>query len=261
MKLVPLHDPSQGPLRVAGLMSGSGTNLCKIVDHQRRIQAERGSSPYEMVVIFTDRADSQAVRIGKQYDLPVVVRDLVAYRERRSISRRDLKAREAFDVETVAALSPFRAKAAAYGGYMSIATRPLIDAFLGINVHPADLSVERPDGSRQYTGDHAVRDAIAAGESTLSSTTHIIEPVVDGGRILMISSPMEVSLQAGWDLATPADLAKAETFNQDRLKERGDWVVFPRTVEDLALGRFACDEEGRLYYDGAPIPRGYRLGS
>ena len=259
MKWTPLHDPADGPLRVVGLMSGSGSNIRKILEHQMHLEAEQGESPFQMVVLFTDRAESQAVRIGKEHDLPVVVRDLMGFCAKRGVSRTDLKAREAFDEETVKALSPHGVKAAAYGGYMSIATRPLIQAFLGINVHPADLSVQRPDGARKYVGDHAVRDAIAAGEMSIASSTHIIEPVVDGGRILMISAAMAVTLEPGWDLRHPEDLRKAEEANQEKLKERGDWVIFPRTLEDLARGKFAQDEMGNLYFEGRPIPHGWRL--
>lgn len=260
MVLIPLHDPSEGPLRVAGLMSGSGTNIRKILEHQIRLEAEEGSSPYRVVVIFTDNADSKAVSIGKEYDLPVIVRDLSGFCARGGFSRRDLNAREEFDRQTVLALSPFRVTAAAYGGYMSIATRPLVEAFLGVNVHPADLSIETADGRRKYVGDHAVRDAIASGEKTICSSTHIVEPVVDGGRILMISEPVTVALEPGWDLSDPADLKKAEAFNQERLKEMGDWVIFPRTLEEIARGKFARDARGDLFYDGIPIPTGWRMG-
>ncbi len=240
-------------------MSGSGSNIRKILEHQKHLEAKEGESPFQVVVLFTDRAESQAVRIGKEHDLPVVVRDLMGFCARRGVSRTDLRAREAFDEETVKALSPYGVKAAAYGGYMSIATRPLIQAFLGINVHPADLSVRRPDGTRKYVGDHAVRDAIAAGERSIASSTHIIEPIVDGGRILMISAAMAVNLEPGWDLRNPEHLRKAEEVNQERLKAWGDWVIFPRTLEDIARGKFAADDGGQLYYEGKPIPRGWRL--
>jgi folate-dependent phosphoribosylglycinamide formyltransferase PurN len=259
MKLAPLHDPSEGPLRVAGLMSGSGTNIRKILEHQGRLTALEGRSPYEVVVLFTDNAQSNAVAIGKEYDIPVIVRDLSGFCARHRVSRRDLGAREEFDRQTVLALSPFGVKVAAYGGYMSIATRPLVEAFLGVNVHPADLSIENPDGTRKYVGDHAVRDAIASGEKTVRSSTHIIEPVVDGGRILMISEPVEVVLEPEWDLSDPEDLRKAEVFNQERLKKLGDWVIFPRTLEEMARGKFSRDAQGNLYYAGRPIPKGWRL--
>ncbi len=260
MALRPLFDPTQGPMRVVGLLSGSGSNIRKIIEHQLRLESELGRSPFMVVALFSDRATSQAIRIGKEHDLPVITRDLEGFCAKRGVSRKDLKAREEFDAETVRALSPFGAHVAAFAGYMSIATRPLIQAFLGVNVHPADLSIEKPTGQRRFTGDHAVREAILAGEKWIRSSTHLVEPVVDGGRILMISEPLEVVLEEKWDLSRKEDLEMAESFNQQRLKEKGDWVVFPRTLEDLALGRFAVDEDGLFHYDGIAIPKGYRLG-
>jgi folate-dependent phosphoribosylglycinamide formyltransferase PurN len=257
--LKPLYKPGTGPMRVAGLMSGSGTNIRKILERQRQIEEREGRASFEVVVLFGDRGSSRAVEIGVEYDIPVVIRDLAAFCRQRGTSRSDLRVRERFDRETVRALSAFEAEVAAYGGYMSIATRPLVDAFLGINVHPADLSIENPDGTRKYIGDHAVRDAIAAGERTLASSTHIIEPEVDAGRILMISAPVLVVIKPQWNLEDPRDLQEAEICNQERLKEQGDWVIFPRTLEDLAKGKFAQDSQGRLYYEGEPIPKGRRL--
>lgn len=259
MSLIPLYDPSEGPMRVVGFMSGSGTNLRRILEHQKRLELERGSSPFVIVALFSDRATSNAPIIGKEYDVPVVIRDLEGFCASRGVSRKDLKAREEFDSETVKALSPFEAKIAAFGGYMSIATRPILEAFLAINVHPADLSIKNRDGSRRFVGDHAVRDAIVAGERWLRSSTHIVEPLVDQGRLLMISPRVEVFLKEGWDLGNKSHLAEAERVNQERLKEMGDWVVFPKTIEDLSLGRFAEDEDGILYYNGKPIPNGLVL--
>ena len=53
-------------------------------------------------------------------------------------------------------------------------------------------------------------------------------------------------------------LSRITVEHQERLKEIGDWKIFPRTVELIARGRFALDEMNRVYLDGRPIPRGYR---
>jgi folate-dependent phosphoribosylglycinamide formyltransferase PurN len=256
--LRPLYDPAGGPLRVAGLMSGSGSNLRRILEHRRALAAARGRAPFDVVVIFSDAWNSRAAEIGRDYDLPVVVRDIGAFYAARGRPRKDLALRAEFDAGTVEALRPFGARAAAYAGYMSIATRPLIDAFLGVNVHPADLALE-VDGRRRFTGDHAVRDAIRAGRPELRSTTHIVEPVVDGGRLLLISPPVPVIVPPGTDLGDRATAKRVAAEHQDRLKEGGDWVVFPRTLEWLADGRIAEGDAGALHLDGEPIPRGWRL--
>jgi len=259
MKLKPLHDPAQGPLRIVGLMSGSGTNLRRILERQELLFREQGRPVYEVVAIFSDTWNSKAVEIGRDHDLPVLVRDLRAWLKKRGIPRSDLKRREEFDQATVAALRPFGAEVAAYAGYMSLATPPLIQAWLGVNVHPADLSVTLPDGKRKWTGAHAVADAIAAGEKFLHSSTHLIEEQCDMGRLFMISEALPVQLPAGADLSDPVALAQAASQNQDRLKQKGDWIIFPRTLEAIARGQFQVDAAGNFYFQGQPIPHGLRL--
>ena len=184
MPLTPFHDPKGGPLHVVGLMSGSGTNLLRILEHQKKLEEERGKAPYEIVAIFSDNKKSNAVAIGAEYDLPVIVRDIRRFYKVRGLKRMDMTNREMFDRETIRALAPFNAKVAVYAGYMSIASELLIKSFMGVNVHPGDLSQEL-EGKRRWVGDHAVRDAILAGQKTIASSTNIIEPEVDG--VLVVS--------------------------------------------------------------------------
>ena len=258
MKLKPLHDPKSGKLRVVGLMSGSGTNIRRILERQRAIEKSEGRSPFEMVVIFSNDVRSKAPEIGRDFAVPVLLNDMRAWYDRRNANWRDLELRAEYDRETIRMLKPFRPKLAAFGGYMAVATAPLLEAYIGINVHPADLSIE-VGKRRKYTGDHAVLDAILAGEKTIASTTHIVEAKVDMGRLLMISAPLPVTLPPGADI-TDNELAKRiADEHQDRLKEKGDWVIFPKSIEDIARGKFAQDKNGLLYYDGKPIPKGIRL--
>lgn len=256
--LTPLVKLDDAPMRVAGLMSGSGTNIRRIIEWQLKLEKEEGRSPFEVVVIFSNSAESKAVEIGRDFDIPVVVRDMKAWYGKRGAPRSDMNLRRIFDSETVKALSPYRAQVAVYGGYMAVATDVLINAFLGVNVHPADLSITDEKGRRRFTGDHAVLDAILAGEKTIASTTHIIEPEVDGGRILMISDPIKVEIPPGGDLNNPQSARQIADMNQERLKREGDWVIFPKTIEYLAKGRFAQDERGVLHFEGKPIPNGLR---
>jgi len=260
MAIEKLYNPEKGVMRVAGFMSGSGTNLRKIIEHEKRLESGngRGGAPYRVVVIFSDDKRSNAVQIGSDYNIPVVVRDIRTFYRAIGKPLRDLSAREQFDREIVEALRQFEVSVAAYAGYMSIATAPLINAFFGVNVHPADLSI-LADGKRKYTGDKAVRDAILSGEKELRATTHLVESVVDEGRILMISPPLRVQLLPDFNPLNDAEVDSMTTMHQSHLKNVGDWVIFPRTLEYLATGRYSQDEKGNLYFDGNPIPQGLRL--
>jgi len=52
---------------------------------------------------------------------------------------------------------------------------------------------------------------------------------------------------------------KVVDAHQKRLKEFGDWRIFPQTVEMIARGHFSIDEDNNVYVDGQPVPKGYRL--
>jgi folate-dependent phosphoribosylglycinamide formyltransferase PurN len=253
----PIHNPEEGPLKLVGLMSGAGTNIRNILEHQVKLKNQAGAPLFKMVVLFSDNKNSNAATIGMEYDIPVIIRDIAGFYAKRGKKRIDLSIRPEFDAETVKAISPFEVKVGVYGGYMSVVTAPLIHAFLGINVHPADLSIEE-GGKRKFTGAHAVREAITTGEKTIAATTHVIEETVDQGPLLMISPAVPVIVKKEWNLSNPEHLKKAEAFNQDRLKKNGDWVIFPKTIEYLAQGRYSRDETGALYFDDRPIPHGFR---
>ena len=242
MPIQPLYDTAKGVMRVAGLMSGSGSNIRKLLERQK----ELNDDVYRVVVLFSDRAESNAAIIGNDFDIPIITRDIEGFYCKRGKKRSNLSIRPEFDEETVRALKPYDAVVAAYGGYMSLASNVLVAAFLGVNVHPADLSIEQ-NGKRVYIGDHAVANAMKAGEKYIRSSMHMITNEVDGGPILMISKPLEVLMD------------KSPEENQNRLKEHGDWVIFPRTLEYLAQGRFALDEKGVMHFDGKPILKGLRL--
>jgi folate-dependent phosphoribosylglycinamide formyltransferase PurN len=245
---VPLYDPSKGKMRVVGLISGSGKSLLTVIEQQRQLDQSQGS-PYEVVAIFTDNPKSKAREIGEQFGIPTIVHDIRAFYGERGAKITDKSVRRAFDLETLEALAPYKAHVALYAGYVWATTAPLVDAFLGVNVHPADLSIEK-EGKRSYAGANGVRDALRAGEKTVASTAHLVTTQVDGGPILMISKPIAVD----WGKKSLEELEK-ECLTLLNAEARR---LFPKVVKALAEGHFERDEKGLLYYQGIPIPKGYR---
>lgn len=253
VELTKLWDPSKGQLRVVGLMSGSGTNLRKIIEHELELISRDGQSPFHVPVIFTNNSESNAVKIGNEYSRPVVVIDSRAYAKSRGKKLKEV--REDFDKEVVKALASYDCSVAAYAGYMLIASPVLVNAFLGVNVHPADLTI-MDNGKRRFTGDNAVLDALVAGQKEIRATTHLITEELDGGPILMVSRAVKI----GYDIPSDEQGRKSIANDyQDLLKRKGDWEIFPKTIEDIARGRFSRNEQGIIYYEGFPKPKGVRL--
>lgn len=251
-------------MRVAAFMSGSGTNIIKLIERGKSLTTQEGTSPFEIVFIFSDRSDGACAgeKIALENGLPYFSYDTREFHRLRLIKRtvrtpEGLAARKEYDDHVARKLiEAFQIDVIALGGYMSYITLNRC-----VNVHPADLSICLPDGRRKYIGDNAVSDAIASGETKLRSSTLWTDEGVDTGPLLMVSDPVPV------ELPEPLESLKKDTErylkvveqHQTKLKERGDWVIFPGTIEMIARGRFALDEDKLVYVDGKPVPEGYRL--
>jgi len=262
--LKPLFDPvvKGRPMRVAAFLSGSGSNVRKLLELQSRLKREEGSSPFEVIFFFSDRADGGCAgeKIALEYGLPYFSYDIRSFHRLHSIKRtvstpEGLSARREYDRLAGHLVQSFEIDVIALGGYMSYITLRGC-----VNVHPADLSILTPEGKRKYVGDHAVSDAIAAGEKVLRASTLWTDAGVDTGPLLMVSEAIPVTVPVPLkDLLKDRErFLRVVDEHQERLKEIGDWKIFPRTIEMIARGRFALDEEDRVYVDGSLVPDGYR---
>ncbi len=257
------------PMRVACFVSGSGTNARRIIE--RSLEED---SRYEVSLIFTDVRDDRfrksgekrcrAKDIADEYGISYECEDIRDFYRERGVKRSDLRLRPEFDRLVVEKVAPYGVDLVALAGYMSITTRPLLEAYEGrmVNVHPADLSIMEGD-DRKFVGIHVVRDAILAGERELRASTHVVREKVDHGEILVVSEPIPIRLPEG---AVLEELAQDKKLlgvivdgHQGRLKERGDWVIFPLTIQMIAEGRFTLDGEGNVYVDGISAPQGFKL--
>ena len=247
-------------------ISGSGSNGLKIIEKSK----EKGSN-FEVTLIFSDIRDtrfrkngskmSKAKEIADKYAIAYECVDIRDFYKARGVKRIDLSLRPEFDGLVLEALSSHEIDLIVNAGYMSIMTPVLVDKYAGkiVNVHPADLTVM--DGEhRKYIGIHVVEQAILDGDKSLKSTTHVVREVVDGGEILVLSAPVPVTLDVSLDeLSEDKKLRKkVVSEHQTILKENGDWVIFPLTIQMISEGRFAIGEEG-VCLDGDPAPKGFQL--
>jgi phosphoribosylglycinamide formyltransferase-1 len=266
----PIYTPRDGErMRVACFMSGSGTNARKIIE-----RSLKQDSKYRVVLIFTDVRDDRLKKSGAkrckardiagEHGIAHECVDIRDFYRRRGVKRTDLSLRPEFDSMVVEKIKPYDIDVIANAGYMSIMTEPILEEYAGriLNVHPADLSIME-GGERKYVGIHVVRDAILAGEKGLRASTHVVREKVDHGEVLVVSEPVQVTLPEGVGLDELREdkglLGRVVDERQDRLKERGDWVIYPLTLQMIAEGRFTIDGRGGVYLDGEEVPSGLRL--
>jgi folate-dependent phosphoribosylglycinamide formyltransferase PurN len=236
--------------KVAGFMSGSGSNLRRLLEFP--------NPAFEMVFLFSDNADSQVKTLAKDYNLPYFVYDIKRFYKEQQLPRRldnprSWQARRRYDQTAARLLQAFDVDIIALGGYMSFLTLEQG----GVNVHPGDLALKDSQGRRLLAGDKAVELAIRQGSRWLRASTIWIDSGVDSGPLLLRSAPLAVDLSRPLPelIADPPRLRQEAARLQELLKQKGDWHIFPLTIQLLAQGRLQV-KEGMAWLDGCPFPEG-----
>lgn len=253
------------PVKTAIFMSGSGTNAVKLLDHEQMLRDRDGSSPFQVVAIFTENKDegNNSKKISKQYGLPTQLHDFQDFLRSNRVDRKDIDGRVPYFESVVSSLAPYKVELVVFAGYELLVTPPIL-SYPIVNVHPGDLSVRDVSGNAVYTGlaSIPIKKAILAGDEELRSSTHLITADTDQGPPLLVSRPIKIEIPHGLsleDLARDKELVKTvSTEHQGRLKITGDWEVLPLTVQWIAEGRFTM-ERGVVNLNGNPIPNGYKI--
>ena len=83
MSITPLFDHEQmgRPMRVAAFMSGSGTNIIKLIEREKSLRALEEVSPFEVIFIFSDRSDGscQGEKIACENGIPYFSYDIRSF--------------------------------------------------------------------------------------------------------------------------------------------------------------------------------------
>ena len=247
--LKPILNPARGKLRVLGYCSGSGNTLWKAYELQKEMEKTAEGCPFEIVGIFADKTDSKAVATAQANGVPCVAVDIRQYYAERNKPLKDREVRAEFDREVLEKVEPFQADMILLAGYVWATTDAVLDRYTVVNVHPADLAVTDENGKRILAGANGIKSAFSYDMDYLRASSHIATKELDAGPLLIRSPKVPVDYSIHQDEEERFRYYLKLVNDQARL-------VGARTVLELALGNFATDEEGTLYYKGTPAPKG-----
>jgi formyltetrahydrofolate-dependent phosphoribosylglycinamide formyltransferase len=156
-------DAAEGPVRVAVLISGAGSNMAALID-----AGQRPGAPYEVVLVLSNDPEAGGLAIAGAKGVRTVAIDHRAFGQ-------DRRAHEA-TIE--AELQSGRVEVVALAGYMRLLTAWLVGRWEGrmINIHPSLLP--------KYPGLDTHARAIAAGDAEAGCTVHLVTEGLDEGPIL-----------------------------------------------------------------------------
>lgn len=171
----PQYNSEQKQLRLAVLLSGSGSNFQALID---AVEAQQLPG-VKIALVVSNRADAAGLQRALRHKIPAMYLPWS-------------KRREESEAKLTVLLGLFKIDLIVLAGFMRIFTGDFIRQYPQrmINLHPALLpddgtgdTYTTSDGTviPVFRGAHVVKDAFAAGVKITGSTVHYVTPEVDAG--------------------------------------------------------------------------------
>ncbi|MBP3730805.1 MAG: phosphoribosylglycinamide formyltransferase [Mailhella sp.] len=150
-------------LRLGILASGRGTNAQAIID-----AADSGRLNADIRIVIANRPGAMVLERARKHGIKSLCLDHNAFADRESYDRQAVEELLAAGADTIA-----------LAGYMRLVTPLFLRTFPNrvLNIHPALLPA--------FPGSRGVRDAWNYGAKISGCTVHFVDPVMDGGPIII----------------------------------------------------------------------------
>lgn len=213
-----------GPLAIAVLVSGRGSNLQAILD-----AIACGTLPARIAGVFSDKADA-----------PALQRARAAGVHAEAIEPRVYPNRLAFDEAFFERVDATRPDLIVCAGYMRLISEAAVEARRGrlVNIHPSLLPA--------FKGLRTHQQALDSGVAEHGASVHYVTPDLDGGPVI---AQVRVAVLSGDDAESLARRVLAREH--------------PLLVETLALfaaGRISLRDD-RVQLDGVPLSTPLQLAA
>lgn len=198
------------PIRLAVLLSGSGTTLQNLIDKQAQRELD-----VEIVRVIGSRPDAFGLERARRHSLPEC-----------ALCRHDYDTAEAFNEVLWREIRACKADLVVLAGYMLLITVPPDYENRIMNVHPALIPAFC--GHKMY-GHHVHQAVLDYGAKVSGATVHFVDEKYDNGPIILQE-------------AVPVLLDDTADTLAERVQEL-ERTLYPRAIQFFAEGRLRV--EGR----------------
>ena len=190
-------------IKIAVLISGSGTNLQALID---RIAA--GTLDAQIALVISSRADAYGLKRAQEAGLQTLTIDKELYQREGGIVA---------DAVIASTCKQLGVDYLVMAGYMRMVHAPILHAFPDrvINLHPALLP--------SFQGAHAIQDAYERGVKVTGVTVHFANEAYDQGPII---AQRALVVEEGWSV----DELEAHIHEIEH-------DLYPDTIQLIAEGR------------------------
>ena len=205
--ILPRTASLEDPLRLAVLISGGGSGLLSLLEHQSATNCK-----HRTVLVLSDRENASGLQHGIDSGVKSAPVPLMDFSD-------PVVQRTTHEEEIHRLLIESEVELVVLSGYMRILTPWFVGHWKGrlVNIHPSLL----PD----FPGAHAHRDVLSAGVTVTGCTVHLVDEGVDTGPILAQQS---IPVKSNDD---------AESL-QDRVKQV-EHSLYPQIIDMLSSGEIS----------------------
>ena len=219
--ILPNISSINNPLRLGVLISGSGSGLEALLQHQ-----ESNDCSHETVVVISDQPAVKGLDRAAKHGVVGICVPLQPRSDFEVGSNGARARRLAHEQDVAKVLDEYQVEMVVCSGYMRILTENFLAPRLGrvVNIHPSPWG----DDGALFPGAHGVRDTLAAGATTAGASVHFVSAGVDDGPLIASET---TTIQSGEGEASLGERVRVEIEHQ----------LYPAVIDALAEGRVVSD--------------------
>ncbi|KAM9320384.1 trifunctional purine biosynthetic protein adenosine-3-like [Gastrophryne carolinensis] len=214
-----LKQAAQEKVRVAVLISGTGTNLESLI----KSTMLPGSAAC-IALVISNKSGVGGLQKAEAAGILTKV-----------IEHKQYKSREEFDSAIDKVLEEFSIQLVCLAGFMRILSAPFVRKWTGkmLNVHPSLLP--------SFKGAHAHKLVLEAGVRVSGCTVHFVAEEVDAGAII-------------FQEAVPVEFGDTEETLSERVK-KAEHKAFPAALQLVASGAVKLGSDGKICWNKTPASK------
>ena len=213
--ILPRIGSPENPVRLGVLISGSGSGMEALLNHQNKKQ----HCHHKTVLVISNKENVKGLERAESKGIQTSV---VKLPENFEVNKLRHLHEELIQVE----LEKYDVELVILSGYMRILTPSFVEKWVGrlLNIHPSLLP--------QFPGAHAHQDVLASGVTVSGCTVHFVDSEVDTGMIIAQKSVTVHSNDTLEDL-------------QERVKIQ-EHLIYPQVIDALCEGRLQIESTNRV---------------
>ncbi len=199
-------------VKIAVLVSGSGTNLQALIDAQGRGELPGG----ELSLVVASKPGIYSLERAQKAGIPSVV-----------LRKKDFASQEAYDNALIQTLEDAEIGLVVLAGFLTIIGERVIHKFENriLNIHPSLIPAFCGEG---FYGLRVHEAALKRGVKVTGATVHFVNEICDGGPIVLQKA---VAVENG-------DMPEAL---QLRVMRQAEWELLPKAVALFCAGKLKIE--------------------